>query len=323
MGRRISLVLLVVVTIFGGFCLKSLAENPRATGKWQRFGPGTSECPICRTALSYWNDPVSTLNRKVEITANEIKISYTTRDSFRIPEAEILCEATWKIWKNFERSNSEDSAARLCPVCSKTWRLIKSGATITSRRIDWGCVATVAFVEDRKTHSEISASKAIDSLPEKTSIFDTMYKATSPIQRTVSNSVLNFPGAKKAEIVGTAPPISRPLVRDEGKQPDTIPPLLDEVPTDQDIDQKPTLIRKTEPNYPPIAYANRIEGRVVLSLLLETDGRVLDVKVLKSSNEIFNEDAIGCAKQWTFKPAMFKGNPIKFWYTDSLDFKIK
>ncbi|MCI0331389.1 MAG: energy transducer TonB [candidate division Zixibacteria bacterium] len=324
MGRRISLVLLLSAAIFGGFCLKGLAKNPRPADKWQRFGPGTSECQICSSILSYWNDPASTLNRKVEITANEIKISYTTQDSFRIPEAEIVCDATWKTWKTFKVTKRDSGAINLCPLCKKVSSFVRSGAKITVLKINEGCLATVSFVEERKSPSEVSVKKVIDSLPEKASTSDTMYEAVSPIRHMLSNSILNPPGARKAEIVGAAPSTLQPPVRHETKQLDSIPlSTFDDVPPDQNVDQKPSLIRKAEPNYPPIAFANRIEGRVVLAILLDVDGKVLSVKVANSTNEIFNQDAIICAKQWTFKPAILNGNPIKFWYTDSLDFRIK
>lgn|GEM_PF-5900940 len=89
------------------------------------------------------------------------------------------------------------------------------------------------------------------------------------------------------------------------------------------VDVEPVLVQRVEPNYPPTAYANKVEGQVIVSLLLDVDGKVLQAKVLKSSNEIFNENALVAVKQWVFKPAILNEKPIKYWYRAPIDFKIK
>ncbi len=77
------------------------------------------------------------------------------------------------------------------------------------------------------------------------------------------------------------------------------------------------------PKYPEIAYANRIEGQVVVAILVNTDGKVLDTKIVKSSNEIFNEEAVAAVKQWVFKPAIQNKKPVKFWYNAPIVFKLE
>jgi protein TonB len=66
--------------------------------------------------------------------------------------------------------------------------------------------------------------------------------------------------------------------------------------------QGPGLIRKVEPRYPPIARAARMEGTVVVDAVIRTDGTVSDVKVLKSSNPMFEPECIQAVKQWRFTP---------------------
>jgi protein TonB len=66
--------------------------------------------------------------------------------------------------------------------------------------------------------------------------------------------------------------------------------------------QGPGLIRKVEPRYPPIARAARMEGTVVVDAIIRADGTVSDVKVLKSSNPMFEPECIQAVKQWRFTP---------------------
>jgi protein TonB len=89
------------------------------------------------------------------------------------------------------------------------------------------------------------------------------------------------------------------------------------------VDDEPALITKIKPKYPEIAYTYKITGQVLVAILVGTDGRVLDTKVLKSSNEIFNEEAVTAVKQWVFKPAIRNKKPVKFWYNAPIAFKIE
>ena len=91
----------------------------------------------------------------------------------------------------------------------------------------------------------------------------------------------------------------------------------------QTVDEGPVLIQRVEPKYPPISYVHQNKGVVVLVLLVDTDGRVKDQKILRASNFSFIGHAVRAVKQWVFKPAVLNGNPVKFWFTDSLDFRAK
>ena len=67
----------------------------------------------------------------------------------------------------------------------------------------------------------------------------------------------------------------------------------------------PAAYRKTPlPPYPAAARAQRLEGLVVLSVLVGANGRVVDVSVASSSGHaILDQAAAGAVKTWTFAPA--------------------
>lgn len=66
--------------------------------------------------------------------------------------------------------------------------------------------------------------------------------------------------------------------------------------------QGPGLIKKVEPQYPPIARSARMTGTVVVDAVIRKDGTVSDVTILKSSNKMFEQACIDAVRQWRFTP---------------------
>jgi len=67
----------------------------------------------------------------------------------------------------------------------------------------------------------------------------------------------------------------------------------------------PAAYRHTPlPLYPAAAREQRLEGLVVLSVLVDSSGRVEDLSVATSSgSSLLDEAAVGAARKWTFVPA--------------------
>ncbi|MDH4211492.1 MAG: energy transducer TonB [candidate division WOR-3 bacterium] len=76
--------------------------------------------------------------------------------------------------------------------------------------------------------------------------------------------------------------------------------------------------------YPSSAAQKRQQGSVVLGLLLDTDGSVLDVKVLISTGFMELDNA---AKKngWKarFSPPEFNGMPVRVWVSMPIDFELQ
>lgn len=75
--------------------------------------------------------------------------------------------------------------------------------------------------------------------------------------------------------------------------------------------------------YPPVAVSNRIEGIVVVSALICTDGSILDVKVVESDNQLLNEAAVDAVRQTTFVPAIQNGAPVTCWTRIPIAFRLR
>ena len=86
--------------------------------------------------------------------------------------------------------------------------------------------------------------------------------------------------------------------------------------------EAPRVIHRVEPRYTETARKICVEGVVVLSLLINTDGRVTDVTVLRGLPFGLTENAVSAAQQWRFEPCTFNGNPVSVRYTLTIQFRI-
>ena len=76
-----------------------------------------------------------------------------------------------------------------------------------------------------------------------------------------------------------------------------------------DYDKPPKRIKMTSPQYPKEAYAEKIEGTVVVEILIDARGRVHARRILASIPAL-DAAAVETVKQWVFSPATRKGRPV-------------
>ncbi len=88
-------------------------------------------------------------------------------------------------------------------------------------------------------------------------------------------------------------------------------------------DKEPQIVRQVEPKYPESAMRAGLEGRVVVKMWVDTDGKVKEVVVLKSDAEIFNKPAIEAAKQFLFTPAYLHNKPVGVWVSYPFLFRLR
>ncbi len=75
--------------------------------------------------------------------------------------------------------------------------------------------------------------------------------------------------------------------------------------------------------YPTIALRNKVEGRVYISFVIDKSGQVNDVKVLRSVNPVFNEEAIRIvASMPAWKPGLQEGKPVRVSYVFPVNFQL-
>lgn len=78
-----------------------------------------------------------------------------------------------------------------------------------------------------------------------------------------------------------------------------------------------------EMQYPQTAKENGIEGKVVVKFVVEKDGSVGDVKVVRSIHPDLDAEAVRVCKALTgFSPGMQNGQAVRVWYTLPIKFKL-
>jgi protein TonB len=80
------------------------------------------------------------------------------------------------------------------------------------------------------------------------------------------------------------------------------PPVLD-------YDQPPRLIKQVKPAYPQEAFVKKVEGTVLVEILIDTTGRVARARILQSI-PLLDQAALQCVYQWRFSPAIKRGIPV-------------
>lgn len=72
----------------------------------------------------------------------------------------------------------------------------------------------------------------------------------------------------------------------------------------------PRLIHKVEPEYTQAALNAKVEGTVIISLVVGADGVPTDLRVTRELGHELDEKAIECLKAWRFEPATHHGQPV-------------
>jgi TonB family protein len=84
------------------------------------------------------------------------------------------------------------------------------------------------------------------------------------------------------------------------------------------------LVRQALPIYPPLARQQRVEGTVVMNVLVSESGQILDTKIISGVNRPvgINEAAQQTIRRSSFTPGMKDGVRVKSWTTVRVDFKL-
>ena len=113
--------------------------------------------------------------------------------------------------------------------------------------------------------------------------------------------------------------------------PPPLPEVMGEPPEEEaeivpfyhvEIPPEPIKSSLVAPEYPDIARKAGMEGQVFLQLLVGTDGKVEQIKVLKGP-EIFREAAVTAAKLFRFKPARQNDKPVRVWVSQVIRFDLE
>lgn len=84
----------------------------------------------------------------------------------------------------------------------------------------------------------------------------------------------------------------------------------------------PVVIHKAEPAYTDEARNAKLQGTVVLRMVIRPDGKPHNIRVERSLGSGLDEQAIAAVQQWEFQPATKDGQPVAVLINVEIEFRI-
>jgi len=179
-------------------------------------------------------------------------------------------------------------------------------------------------------------------LPQRVQNVIVVKKYVPPPPRIERQQVVRRQLTKKVPIPDPTPDEPEPIREPEPEVYDEAPPLppdaeyvigVPEAPPPSgpvlagvgDV-SNPVLIQETkvQPEYPELARIARVEGSVILQAVIQSDGSVAEVEVLRCNrpDRGFEDSAIAAVRQWKYKPALQNGKPVAVYFNVYVEFKL-
>ena len=87
--------------------------------------------------------------------------------------------------------------------------------------------------------------------------------------------------------------------------------------------EPPSLLKEVRPDYSEEARRQRVEGDVLLEIVVRHDGSVGDVRVRSGLGHGLDQRAVQAVRQWRFAPARRRGTPVDVMVEVSVEFKLR
>src|ERR1035441_7518249 len=81
------------------------------------------------------------------------------------------------------------------------------------------------------------------------------------------------------------------------------------------------LVEQVPPQYPAEASKAKIQGTVVLAIVIGADGGIKDIREIDGPPELIPA-AVAAVKQWRYHPALFRGQPREASTEVEIQFKL-
>jgi protein TonB len=85
---------------------------------------------------------------------------------------------------------------------------------------------------------------------------------------------------------------------------------------------QPAVIFKVDPEYSEEARKAKYSGAVMLSIIVDAEGKAREIHVVKSLGMGLDEKAIEAVEKWKFKPGMKGGQPVNVRATIEVNFRL-
>ena len=84
---------------------------------------------------------------------------------------------------------------------------------------------------------------------------------------------------------------------------------------------KGLLVHRVEPSYPTLAKSARVQGEVILTAVISTNGEIENLQLV-SGHPMLVPAALAAVKQWRYKPYLLNGQPVEVETTITVIFAL-
>ncbi len=82
------------------------------------------------------------------------------------------------------------------------------------------------------------------------------------------------------------------------------------------------LVERVAPVYPAAARAARQTGTVEIHAVIDIDGTLRDLEIVKSGSKLLEDSALEAARKWRYEPYRCNGVPVEVDTTMSINFSL-
>lgn len=86
---------------------------------------------------------------------------------------------------------------------------------------------------------------------------------------------------------------------------------------------RPAVTYQVQPRYSEAARRAGVQGAVTVEAVIDEQGRVTDVKILRGLPMGLDQEAVAAVRQWRFTPATLQGKPVKVYFSLTVNFRIQ
>lgn len=92
----------------------------------------------------------------------------------------------------------------------------------------------------------------------------------------------------------------------------------------RDVDQRPMVVHRVQPAISYVKVRNMGSPSTTMLLLVDTDGRVEEVRLLASSRDAdFDQVMLATVREWRFSPAIRKGRKVRCWVQQAITVRVE
>ncbi len=137
----------------------------------------------------------------------------------------------------------------------------------------------------------------------------------------VASVNINTEDDKNKEVVISAPVTSAPIQEEEDQ---VVFQVVEKMPAFPGGDAALFKFLGDNVKYPVIAQENGVQGRVICQFVVNKDGSIVDVEVVRSVDPSLDKEAIRVIKSMPkWSPGQQRGKPVRVKYTLPVNFKLQ